>query len=60
MADNRKMANDGYTVLQKGWTPRSPEDKPSLGSGGVKPPTSGSAVRSSTTGAFSKPADKKS
>ena len=42
--DHKTMANDGYT-FQKGWTPKSASEKPTIGSGGAKPPSGGSAVK---------------
>jgi hypothetical protein len=37
--------NDGWVPVQKGWASKGPSDKPTIGSGGDKPPSGGSAIK---------------
>lgn len=39
------LALEGWTPIQKGWTPKAPNERPMVGSGGKAPPTGGSAIK---------------
>ena len=54
MAGNyRQTANDGYAILQKGWSAQSSNAKQTVGSGGRSTPTGGSAVTQTPGGSAS-------